>query len=93
MIILIFIQIIIGFLFWKVSRKLYEYPDFDEIEKVKFPMIVVILFWVFQFIPIVGIVVDVFCIILLIMALAEDEVYYKHSKLGLKIKNFLSQKI
>lgn len=87
------IQIIWGFLIWRTSRKLYEYSDFDETEKIKFPLIMVILFWVFQFIPVVGIVLDLVCTIVLIIALITEEVYYKHSDLGLKIKNFLFQKI
>lgn len=87
------IQIIWGFLIWRTSRKLYEYSDFDETEKIKFPMIMVILFWIFQFIPVLGIVLNLSCTILLIVVLLEEHAYYKHSKLGLKIKNFLSQKI
>lgn len=93
MIILILIQLIWGFLIWRTSRKLYEYSDFDEEDKIKFPIIMVILFWIFQFIPVVGIALDLMCTILLIEALFEEEVYYKHSKLGLKIKNFFFKQI
>lgn len=87
------IQIIWGFLIWRTSRRLYEYFDFDEEDKIKFPMILVILFWAGQLIPVIGIVLNLSCTILLIVALLEKHAYYKHSKLGLKIKNFLFQKI
>lgn len=87
------IQLIWGFLIWRTSRRLYEYSDFDETEKIKFPLIMVILFWVFQFIPVAGIILNLVCTIILIVGFLEGAVYYKHSELGLKIKNFLFQKI
>ena len=93
MIILIIIQLIWGLLIWRTSRKLYEYSDFDEEDKVKFPMILIIVFWICQFLPVIGIALNFACTIMLNVALLEKEVYYKHSKLGLKIKNFLYKKI
>ena len=87
------IQLIWGFLIWRASRKLYEYSDFDEEDRIKFPMILVILFWIFQFIPVVGIILNLVFTIMLIEALLNEEVYYKHSELGLKIKNFLFKQI
>lgn len=93
MVILMLIQLIWGFLIWRASRKLYEYSDFDEEDKIKFPMILVIIFWACQLIPVIGIVLNLICTIVLIIALITEEVYYKHSDLGLKIKNFLFQKI
>ena len=93
MVILILAQLIWGFLIWRASRKLYEYSDFDEEDRMKFPLIMVIFFWIFQFIPVVGIILNLVCTIMLIEALLNEEVYYKHSKLGLKIKNFLFKQI
>lgn len=93
MVILMLIQLIWGFLIWRTSRKLYEYSNFDEEDRIKFPIIMIIFFWIFQFIPIIGIFLDLMCTILLIAALFEEEVYYKHSKTGLKIQNFLFKKI
>lgn len=87
------IQLIWGFLIWRASRKLYEYSDFDEEDKIKFPIIMVIFFWIFQFIPVVGIILNLVFTIMLIEALLNEEVYYKHSELGLKIKNFLFKQI
>lgn len=87
------IQLILGFLIWRISRKLYEYSNLDEEDRVKFPMILVIGFWICQFIPVLGIVCSAVCTMLLITAFLEEDVYYKHSKLGLKIKNFLFKQI
>lgn len=87
------IQLIWGFLIWRASRKLYEYSDFDEEDRMKFPLIMVIFFWIFQFIPVVGIILNLIFTIFLTVAVLEKTVYYKHSELGLKIKNFLFKKI
>ena len=87
------IQIIWGVLIWRVSRKLYEYSDFDEEDKIKFPLILVIIFWICQFLPVVGIFLNLTCTIMLNVALLEKEAYYKHSKLSIKIKNFLFKQI
>ena len=87
------IQIIWGVLIWRVSRKLYEYSDFDEEDKIKFPLILVIIFWICQFLPVVGIFLNLTCTIMLNIALFEKEAYYKHSKLSIKIKNFLFKQI
>lgn len=93
MVILMSIQLIWGLLIWRISRKLYEYSSLDEEDRIKFPMILVIGFWICQFIPVLGIVGNALCTMLLITAFAEEDIYYKHSKLGLKIKNFLFKQI
>ncbi len=93
MIILILTQLIWGFLLWKISRRLYEYSYFDEDERIRFPLILVILFWICQLIPVIGAIFNLVSSVLLIFSLVTEDVYYKYSKLGLKIKNFLFKQI
>lgn len=86
MIIIYLIQIILTLFSIFISRKLYDYgnyekDEFDEEDKIQFPIIAYLLFIVLNFIPIVGIISNLFFIGLMIKFLIEGDLYYKPGKI------------
>ena len=86
MIIIYLIQIILTLFFFFIIRKLYDYgnykkDEFDEDDKVHFPIIAYFLFIVLNFIPIVGIISNLVVISIIIKALVEEDLYYKPGKI------------
>ena len=86
MIIIYLIQIILTLFSIFISRKLYDYgnykkDEFDEDDKVQFPIIAYFLFIVLNFIPIVGIISNLVVISIIIKSLIEEDLYYKPGKI------------
>lgn len=86
MVIIYLLQIIFTFLLISISRKLYDYgnyekDDFDPEDKIKIPIIAYIALILINFIPILGLIADLALIFWIIYELLEESVYYKPGKI------------
>ena len=88
MIVIIYlIQIILSLLLIFTTRKLYEdgnykKDEFDIEDKIKIPIIIYFLFIVFNVIPGIGLIIDIWLSGLIIKSLLEEDVYYKPGKIA-----------
>lgn len=87
MVIIYLLQIIFTFLLISISRKLYDHGNykediFDPDDKIKIPIIVYIALILINFIPILGIIVDVASIFVINHELISEGVYYKPGKIA-----------
>ena len=86
MIIIYLIQIILTLFSIFISRKLYDYgnyekDEFDEEDKIQFPIIAYLLFIIANIIPGLGLGVDIWLLGLIIKSLLEEDLYYKPGKI------------
>ena len=87
MFIIYVIQIVLSLLLIFITRKLYEYGDYEDDEfdiedKVKIPIIAYLLFIISNIIPVLGLVVDIWILGLIIKSLLEKDIYYKPGKIA-----------
>lgn len=86
MFIIYVIQIVLSLLLIFITRKLYEYGDYEDDEfdiedKIKIPIIAYLLFIIANIIPVLGLGIDICLLILISKSLLEEDVYYKPGKI------------
>lgn len=87
MFIIYIIQIVLSLLLIFITRKLYDYGDyeddkFDIEDKVKIPIIAYFLFIIANIIPGAGLGIDIWIMGLIIKSLIEEDLYYKPGKIA-----------
>ena len=80
------IQIVLSLLLIFITRKLYEYgnyenDEFDIEDKIKIPVIAYLLFIIANIIPALGLGIDIWLIYLISYSLIEQDLYYKPGKI------------